>query len=123
MENNNSSNVLEESVLRAVDQMAESSPTQVTKLIADLFKSSILKKYKAAFDQEVQEGIVYKEHLDKAIDFCFADACATLRLSRTIQIDELENEIKQTRLQLDTVKEITASFLIERGIEIKENSI
>lgn len=45
--------ILEESVLHAVDALSEQSADQVTKIVADLFKSAVLKKYKDVFDQEL----------------------------------------------------------------------
>ena len=41
---------LEDSVLKAVDLVAEQSQDKVTKLLVDLFKSAVLKKYKVAYD-------------------------------------------------------------------------
>ena len=45
--------ILEESLLMAADTVKDQAKDQATKIIADLFKSAILKKYKDAFDEEL----------------------------------------------------------------------
>ena len=62
---------IEEALLKAMDTLAEQSDDKMIKILADLFKSAILKKYKDAFDVEFSQGKVHKENVDKAVDFCY----------------------------------------------------
>lgn len=52
--------ILEDSLLVVVDAVKEQAKELVTKMIADLFKSAVLKKYKDAFDLELVQGGVHK---------------------------------------------------------------
>ena len=113
--------LLEESVLQAIDTLAGQSGDQTAKLLADLFKSSVLKKYKEAYDAELKQGRVRKEHLDKAIDFCFADTCVRFRNLPEISAEEKESEIKAAKRQLPEIKRMTTTFLINNGIAIIES--
>ena len=69
--------ILEESLLMAVDAVKDQTKDQATKIIADLYKSAILKKYKDAFDDELTKGEVQKKNIDKSVEFCYNDICVT----------------------------------------------
>ena len=114
-------NLQEESILQAIDSLAVQSGDQTTKLLADLFKSSVLRKYKDAYDAELKLGRVSKEHLDKAIDFCFADACVNFRLIPDVTAEAKEIEIESAKQQLPAIKRMAKTFLINNGIVIIES--
>lgn len=115
-------NTLEDSVLKAVDIVAEQSQDKVTKQLVDLFKSAVLKKYKAAYDDELVRGKVHKVNMDKTVDFCFAEACFTYRQTNIDGAsDEVkEHEIKTMKSILGSVKEMVHSTLENHGIEVME---
>lgn len=83
--------ILEDATLHAIDATAELAGDEVTKILADLFKSSALKKLKEAFGFELQQGIVNMENVDKAICFCFAEACTSYRMLQGITDEQKEN--------------------------------
>ena len=113
---------LEDSVLKAVDLVAEQSQDKVTILLVDLFKSAVLKKYKVAYDDELASGKVHKTNLDKTVDFCFAEACYAYRQMNIAGVsdDVKENEIKTMKFILGSVKEMVRSTLETHGIEVLE---
>ena len=115
-------NTLEDSVLKAVDLVAEQSQDKVTKQLVELFKSAVLKKYKVAYDDELASGNVHKVNLDKTVDFCFAEACYTYRQMNIAGVsDDLkEHEIRAMKSMLGSVKDIVRSTLENRGIEVLE---
>lgn len=110
--------ILEESLLHTADTLAEQANDNATKILADLFKSAILKKYKDAFDQERSEGKVHKENLFKAVDFCFADASVTFRQMPEFTDEEKERDIKEAKLLLGKVKQLMLDYLASKNIEI-----
>jgi len=110
--------ILEESVLQAIDAVAEQSGDRITKIIADLFKSSILKRYKEAYDKEVIHGKVHRENVEKAIDFCFADACASFRLLPGFADEQKEIEIRAAKSQIGVIKQTALNFLVSKNIQI-----
>ena len=65
--------ILEESLLWAADAIKDQAKDQATKMIADLFKSAILKKYKDAFDEELAKGEVQKKNIEKSVEFCYTE--------------------------------------------------
>lgn len=113
-------NVFEDKVIKAVDLVAEQSDDKTTKLLVDLFKSAILKKYKDAYDTELALGHVSKEHLDKAVDYCFSEACFAYRQMPMAGIsdDTKENEIRNMKPLLDSVKEMIKILLENNGVEV-----
>ena len=119
---NRNMDTLEDSVLKAVDIVAEQSQDKVTKQLVDLFKSAVLKKYKVAYDDELASGNVHKVNLDKTVDFCFAEACYTYRQMNIAGVsDDLkEHEIRAMKSMLGSVKDIVRSTLENRGIEVLE---
>lgn len=110
--------ILEESLLHTADALAEQANDNATKILADLFKSAILKKYKDAFDQERLEGRVHKEILFKAVDFCFADASVTFRQMSEYTDEEKEQDIKEAKLLLGRVKQLMLDNLVRNNIEV-----
>ncbi len=112
------SKLLEETVLQAVDSISENTDDQVTKILVDIFKSAILKKYKDTFDIDVTQGTVHKENVDKGIDYCFSEACASFRMLPGLTDDEKESEIRLVESQLDSIKQEVLNILDSRSIEI-----
>lgn len=112
--------ILEESLLQAVDAVAEQSDDKVTKILADLFKSEVLKKYKAAFDDELKQGRIHKDNVDKAVEYCFSDICVSIRTAPGLNNDEIEKGIKVAKSQLGTIKQTVLNILVSKNIEIIE---
>ena len=111
-------NTTEESVLQAVDSLAEQTDDKTTKIFLDLFKSAILKKYKKAYDQELSQGSVHKETLDKAVDYSFTDTCVSFRMYPLYADEEKESVIKAVKHSLPAIKENIREMLINKGIEV-----
>lgn len=111
-------NTLEDSVLRAVDAVAEESGNRVTKQLVDLFKSAVLKKYKVAFDEELKQGSVHRDNVDKAVDFCFAETCVMFRQLTIPEMDDEEKEKAITHMKqiLGDLKDKVRAILKERGV-------
>lgn len=110
--------LLEESVLQAVDVMAEESDDRVTKILADLFKSAVLKKYKEAYHIELPQGKVHRKNVEKTIDFYFADMSVSFRNLPNLSDDEKEKEIKKAKQQLGALKEKVLEFLRSKDVEV-----
>lgn len=110
--------ILEESLLLATDAVKEEAKDQATKMLADLFKSAILKKYKEAFDEELTKGEVHQKNIDKSVDFCYTDICVTIRKCSTIQDDEKDDFIQKGKELLPTIKSVVTQILLEKGIKI-----
>ena len=113
-------NTLEDSVLRAVDAVAEESGNRVTKQLVDLFKSAVLKKYKVAFDEELKQGSVHRDNVDKAVDFCFAETCVMFRQLTIPGMDDVakENEIGLMKSMLGDIKRQVQVILENGGVVI-----
>lgn len=112
--------ILEESVLQAVDALSEQSADQVTKIVADLFKSAVLKKYKDAFDQELAQGRVQKKNIDKSVDYCYSDIIVFIRKLPQLNADEKESLIRKAKQMKNLVRKTVERILIDKGIEIKQ---
>lgn len=112
--------ILEESVLQAVDALSEQSADQVTKIVADLFKSAVLKKYKDAFDQELAQGRVQKKNIDKSVDYCYSDIIVSIRKLPQLNADEKEGLIRKAKQMKNLVRKTVERILIDKGIEIKQ---
>ena len=69
---------LEDALLKATDLLIEKTKSQGEKMIFELFKSAILKKYKDLFDKELSEGIVHKVTIDDAVEYCYTDICVSI---------------------------------------------
>ena len=110
--------IIEENVLQAVDIMAEHSSDQTTKVIADLFKSMILKKYKTSFDQELAQKRVHKKNIDKAVDFCYSDVCVSIR--QLPELDDIDKGkmIKEAQNVKGCIKKTVEDVLVANGIVI-----
>ncbi len=111
-------NTIEESVLQAVDPLAEQTDDKTTKIFLDLFKSAILKKYKEAYDQELSQGSVHKETLDKTVDFSFTDTCVSFRMNPLFADEQKECVIKAVKHSLPAIKENIREMLINNGVEV-----
>ena len=110
--------ILEESVLLVVDSVAEQAKDQTTKMIADLFKSALLKKYKDAFDQELMQGSVHMKNIDKAVDFCYADICVSIRQLPGLNDEKKESMIQEGKQMKNQVKMTVERILENKGIDI-----
>lgn len=115
---NTTQDVFEESLLQAADSVSEQAKDLTTKMIVDLFKSAILKKYKDAFDQELEQSTVHRKNIDKAVDFCYSDICFSIRRLPNISDEEKECLIKEGKQIKNRVKEFVERILVDRGYEI-----
>lgn len=109
--------ILEESLLLAVDAVKDQTKDQVTKMIADLFKSAILKKYKDAFDEELTKGEVQKKNIDKSVEFCYTDICVAIRQCPTMQDDEKDDLIQKGKEMMPTIKGVVTQILLDKGVK------
>lgn len=110
--------VLENMVLQELNLRIQNAATQAEKVILELFKSAVLKKYKDSHDFEVLCGEVKEETLDKCVDFLFTDTCAKIRLLPGIGDATKDNEIGQVHSSLGALKEIVIHSLTERGVSV-----
>ena len=110
--------ILEEALLQAADLTSEQSKDQTTKMIADLFKSAVLKKYKDAYDQELIQGAVHRKNIDKAVEFCYSDISFSIRRMSQISDDEKERLIQEGKLVKNLVKVSVERILVDKGFEI-----
>ncbi len=114
----NSRNLFEKALLQAMDTIAEQAKDNTTKMLADLMKSAILKPYKEAYYQELSQGIVHKDNVEKAIDFYFSDICVSLRKLPDITDIEKDNEIKAAKQHLSDIKQFVLNALANNRIVI-----
>ena len=110
---------LEDALLNATDLLIEKAKSQGEKMVFELFKSAILKKYKDLFDKELSEGTVHKETINDAVEFCCTDICVSIR-----QIPKMSETEKEYLIQLDKkakeiVKPIIEQQLLKDGINIE----
>lgn len=110
--------ILEESVLQALDTVAEQATEQATKIIVDLFKSAVLKKYKDAFDQELAQGQVHRKIIDKAVEFCYTDICASIRIWSGMSDNNKEKLTQEAKRIKEFVKVDVERILVGKGIDI-----
>ena len=108
----------EESLLLAIEDVKEQAKDQATKIIADLFKSAILKKYKDAFDEELPKGEVQKKNIEKSVEFCYTDICVTIRRCPTMQDDEKDDLIQRGKEMIPTIKGIVTQILLDKGFKV-----
>ena len=111
-------NTFEESLLLASDALKEQAKDQATKMIAELFKSAILKKYKDAFDEELAKGEVRQMNIDKSVEFCYTDICVGIRQCPTMQDDEKNDLIQKGKELIPTIKGIVIQLLLDKDIKI-----
>ena len=116
MKSNNE--IFEESLLLAVDTVKEQAKDQCTKMLAELFKSAVLKKYKDAFDDELTKGEVHQKNIDKTVEFCYNDICVTIRKSPMMKDKEKEDLIQKGKDVLPTIKSIVTQIFKEKDIKI-----
>ena len=112
-------NQIEELILKEVDLKISQSNNQLEKLILDLFKSAILKKYKDQYNTEILKGEVKTETINKYIDFLFADTCVKFRSIPTISDVTKDTELNNAKEDLDTLKIIVTKMLSDRGVKIQ----
>lgn len=110
--------VFEEALLRAMDELAEESKDNTTKMLAELLKSAILKQYKGAYYQELAQGKVHKENVEKAVDFYFSDICASFRALPNLTDEEKDREIKAAKQHLGAIKQAVLKVLANNNIVI-----
>ncbi len=85
-------------------------------LLAELLKSAILKPYKEAYYQELAQGIVHKENVEKAVDFYFSDISASFRLLPDLTDEVKDNEIRMVKQQLSSIKQGVLVILSNNSI-------
>lgn len=114
----NNRKIFEEGLLKAMDVIASQSKDNITKLLADLLKSAILKPYKDAYYQELSQGRVHKENVEKAVDFYFCDICASFRQMPGIDNEVKERQINAAKSHLSAIKQYVLTVLYKNGIVI-----
>lgn len=87
-------------------------------MIADLFKSAVLKKYKDAYDEEITQSAVHRKNIDKAVEFYYSDICFSIRRLPQISDDEKECMIQEGKQVKDIVKQTVERILVDKGYEI-----
>ena len=110
--------IFEDGLLRAMDEMAEESKDNTTKMLAELLKTAILKPYKEVYYQELAGGKVHKENVEKAVDFYFSDICVSFRAFGNLTDDEKEREIRTAKQHLSVIKQIVLNVLANNNIAI-----
>ena len=110
---------LEDALLNATDLLIEKTKSQGEKMIFELFKSAILKKYKDLFDKELSEGIVHKVTIDDAVEYCYADIYVSIRKISKMSETEKEHLIQLGKHAKEAVKPIIEQLLIKDGINIE----
>lgn len=114
----NNRKVFEEALLREADLLIEQAESQAEKIIFGWFKTAILKKYKDAFDKELEQGIAHKENINKAIDYCFDNACSAYRMIPGLTDEQKENDIKQVKIQLPSIRQTIYNILAVQKIDV-----
>jgi hypothetical protein len=112
------SNYFESLVINEIDSRSAKSNDQVEKLILELFKTAILKKYKMVYDYEILNNVVRRDSLDKCVDFLFTNTCKTLRRMPNMDDATKDEEIEAGLNHLDSIKMIVAMMLNDRGISV-----
>ena len=102
--------VFEEGVLLARDGVAERGEDNAAEMLAELLKSAILKPYREAYYQELAEGKVYKENVEKAVDFSFSDICVSFRALPNLIDEEKDREIKAAKQLTDSCSNCRSCF-------------
>ena len=104
-------------LLLASDTVKEQAKDQATKMFADLFKSSILMKYKDAFEEALAKGMVQKS-IEKSMKFCYTDICVTIRQCSTMQDDEKDGLIRKGNEMILSIKGIVTQILLNKVVKI-----
>ena len=110
---------IEKSLLKEIDLMIERAKNQGEKSVFELFKSAILEKYKELFDKERSEGIVHKETIDDAVEYCYTNICVSIRQIPNMSETEKEHLILVGKEAKENVKPIIEQQLIKEGITIE----
>ena len=111
-------NTFEESLLLASDTVKEQAKDQATKIIAELFKSAILKKYKDAFEEELAKGEVRQKNIDKSVEFCYTDICVAIRQCPTMQDGEKDDLIQKGKELIPTIRGLVTQLILDKDIKI-----
>ena len=61
---------------------------------------------------------MYKENVDKAVDFYFFDVCVSFRAHPNLTDEEKDREIRAAEQQLDSIKQVVLNVLADNGIGI-----
>ena len=110
--------MFEEGLLRVMADMAEQSEDNTTKILAELLKSAILKPYQEAYYNELAQGTVHKENVEKAVDFYFSDICMSYRALPNLTDEEKDKEISVAKLHLSLIKQVVLDVLANNNIVI-----
>lgn len=110
--------IFEEGLIRAMDEVAEESKDNTTKMLAELLKTAILKPYKEAYYQELAGGKVHKENVEKAVDFYFSDISVSFRALGNLNDDEKDREIWAAKQHLSVIKQAVLNVLANNNIVI-----
>ena len=92
--------VLEEALLREADLLIEQAESQAEKIIFGWFKTAILKKYKDAFDKDLEQGIAHNRMIPGLTD------------------EQKEKDIKQAKMQLPSIRQTIYNILTVQKIEV-----
>ena len=111
--------IFEEALLKEADLLIEKAESQGERMVFELFKSAILKKYKDLFDKELTEGSVHKETIDDAVEYCYVDICVSIRKISKMSETEKEHLIQLGKQAKEAVKSIIEQLLIKDGINIE----
>lgn len=114
----NNNKLIEEALLKEADLLIEKADSQGEKALYNLFKSSILKKYKDQYDADILQGEVKKETVDKNIEFLFEDACSRFRVLPMIEASVKEDVIKRAQSFLEPWKAMITRTLLDKGIRV-----
>lgn len=116
--NNTKYKQLEDAILKETDLLIEKAKSQGEKMVFELFKSAILKKYKDLFDKELLEGTVHKETIDEAVEYGYTDICVSIRQIPKMNETEKEHLIQLGKQAKEAVEPIIEQLLIKDGINI-----
>lgn len=111
---------MESLLFQEMDLAEEQNGDKVTKILVDLFKTVMLEKYKVAFNEEMKQGVVHKENIDKYVDFCFYEVCVSYRKMSIIGLGDKDkdNEIQKLKNVLDAVKNIVRNCIEKNGVQV-----
>lgn len=76
----------------------------------------------ALYDEELSEGKVHKENVDKAVDFCYSDICVSIRRFSGMTDDEKDEVIKKGKSILGSVKQMILDILVSQNVEVVSGS-
>lgn len=119
MKQNKLNKQLEDTLLKETDLLIEKSTSQGEKIVYELFKSAILKKYKDLFNKERLEGTVHDENIDDAVEFCYTEICISIRQMPKMTDAEKEHLIQDGKTAKETIKPLIRQLLIQNGINIE----